>query len=103
MILTGGQSNAANSVSAPIMAEVKVPAFQWYGGACYRLGDPLLGVTGSEGSLWSGLGLEIARERPVIFVNTAVGGTSYRAWLDWRSGYFQGLPDAWRSGGVRCS
>lgn len=94
VILTGGQSNAANSVSAPTKAEAGVSAFQWYDGACYRLGDPLLGVTGARGSLWSALGRDIARERPVIFVNTAVGATSYRAWLDWRSGYFRRMQAA---------
>lgn len=94
VILTGGQSNAANSVSVPIASTSEIAAFQWYQGECYLLSDPLLWVTGSQDSIWSGLGQELARDQSVISINTAVGATSYRAWLDRRSGYFQRVSDA---------
>ena len=91
VIVTGGQSNAANSVSEPVSANHNVPAFQWFEGQCFPLSDPLIGLTDSRGSLWTALGHEIAATQPVVFINSAVGATSYRAWLDRRSGFLARL------------
>ena len=94
VILTGGQSNAGNALTPSIPVGQTRPAYQWFDGACYRLQDPLLGADGRQGSLWTALGQEIAQYRAVVFINTARGATSYRAWLDWRSGYLRSLQDA---------
>lgn len=91
VIVTGGQSNAANSISEPISENNDVPAFQWFEGQCFPLSDPLIGLTDKRGSLWTALGHEIAATQPVVFVNSAVGATSYRAWLDRRSGFLPRL------------
>lgn len=93
VILTGGQSNAANAVSDPVDADPTVPAFMHFAGRCYRLADPLLGASGGGGSLWAALGQDVARAggRPVVLINTALTATSYAAWLDGGSGYFAGL------------
>lgn len=93
VIVTGGQSNAANALSDPLPADPAVPAFMALGGKCYRLRDPVLGATATGGSLWTAMGAALHRAsgRPVVFINGAVGGTQLGDWLDDRSGYRQHL------------
>jgi hypothetical protein len=93
VILTGGQSNAANDLSDPVDADAAAPAFMFFDGNCYLLKDPVLGASGRRGSLWTALGHRLTREtgRSVVFINGAAGGTSYRDWLDDRSGFFSRL------------
>lgn len=93
VIVTGGQSNAANVLSEPLAADPRAAAFMIHAGACYRLRDPVLGASGRGGSLWTGLGSAIWRRtgRPVVFVNGAVAGTQLGDWLDRRSGYLARL------------
>lgn len=93
VIVTGGQSNAANALSDPLPADPRAAAFMMQDGVCYRLRDPVLGASGRQGSLWTGLGGAIWRRtgRPVVFVNGAVGGTQLGDWLDDRSGYLARL------------
>lgn len=89
VLVTGGQSNAANALSDPLVPAAGSSAFMTLGGRCYPLRDPVLGATGAGGSLWSGLGPALARSsgRPVVFINGAVGGSQLGDWLDARSGY----------------
>ncbi|MEM7766157.1 MAG: sialate O-acetylesterase [Pseudomonadota bacterium] len=96
VILTGGQSNAANALSDPVDADPESAAYMTFKGQCYRLQDPVLGATGTKGSLWTALGQALSREldRPVVFINTAVTASTYSAWLDERSGYFARLETA---------
>lgn len=95
VIVTGGQSNAANSNSMRYSAGDQVAV--WFGGGlegrCYRAQDPLLGATGSGGSLWSLLGDRIAQatNAPVLLINGAAGGAQYADWTDPRSGYLAAL------------
>ena len=93
VIVTGGQSNAANALSDPLPADAALPAFMALGGKCYRLRDPVLGATSTGGSLWTAMGAALHRAsgRPVVFINGAVGGSQLGDWLDDRSGYRQHL------------
>jgi hypothetical protein len=93
VILTGGQSNAANALSDPVDENPSLRAFMFHKGRCYRLRDPVLGVTGDRGSLWTALGHRLAAEtgRDVVFINGGVGGTTYRDWLNLHTGYFDRL------------
>ncbi len=95
VILTGGQSNAANAFSDPLGPDPASRAYMMLDGKCYRLRDPVLGATGTTGSLWTGLGSAIyARTgRPVVFINGAVGGAQLGDWLDERSHYRQRLAE----------
>ena len=92
VVLTGGQSNAANSFPAlsPSQSE---QVFTYYQGACYQTSDPVLGASATGGSLWPGFGAALSAELggPVLFLNTAIGGTEVSDWLDPRSGYFAAL------------
>lgn len=99
VIVTGGQSNAANSLSDPVDADPSVPAFMAYQGRCYRLADPLLGASDQRGSLWAALGQAYAKAsgRPVLMVNGAVGATRTAHWLDPSSGYMARLAQAVRA------
>ena len=44
VIVTGGQSNAANALSDPLPVDPAAQAFMFHNGACYRQRDPVLGV-----------------------------------------------------------
>lgn len=91
VLVTGGQSNAANTLPTPLPPQPGV--FTFFDGACYATQDPVLGATGTGGSLWTQLGgaLEAATGRPVVLVHGAVGGSTYADWLDPRSGYLDRL------------
>jgi hypothetical protein len=93
VIVTGGQSNAANAFSDPLLADPAAQALMMHDGHCYRLRDPVLGATDHGGSLWTGLGSALWRAtgRPVVFINGAVGGSQLGDWLDDRSRYRQRL------------
>jgi hypothetical protein len=93
VIMTGGQSNAGNALSDPLVPAPDSQSYMMHNGSCYPLQDPVLGATGEGGSLWSGLGPALAARRgqPVVFINGAVGGSQVADWLDQRSGYFDRL------------
>ncbi len=93
VIVTGGQSNAANALSEPLPVDPAAQAYMLARGRCYRLRDPVLGATNRGGSLWTAMGSALWRAtgRPVVFINGAVGGSQLGDWLDDRSGYRQRL------------
>jgi hypothetical protein len=93
VIVTGGQSNAANSYEAAPPADHNAETFMFYDGKCYKLQSPVLGASGEADSLWPSLGdkLNIKVGRPVVFINGAVGGTQIGDWLDDRSRYLERL------------
>jgi hypothetical protein len=82
IILTFGQSNAANSGEAPHNACNRVHVFNPMDGKFYRAADPLPGASNHEGSVWSHLGdmLVDAGESSVLFVPIAFGGTYIKDW-----------------------
>ena len=83
VVLTGGQSNAANSFPNPAPS-ASSDVFTFYQGACYQTADPVLGASATGGSLWPGFGEALARDLggPVLFLHTAIGGTEVGDWLD---------------------
>ncbi|MEM7645023.1 MAG: sialate O-acetylesterase [Pseudomonadota bacterium] len=91
VVVTGGQSNAANVIPAP--AQAGPEATVWFDGACYPAADPVLGATGGQGSLWPPLADRLAAgaDAPVLLINGAVGGTQVGDWVDDRSGYYSAL------------
>lgn len=83
VILLMGQSNAANYAGTPYKPVQPVFNFNWANGRCYRAQDPLLGATGTGGSVWSRLGdalIESGRFKEVLLIPIAVGGSSVRDW-----------------------
>lgn len=93
VIVTGGQSNAANSYDALPRPVDGDGTFMFFGGNCYALRSPVLGSTGQRDSLWPALGAAIHAEtgKPVLFINGAVGGVQLGDWLDDRSKYLDRL------------
>jgi len=84
VLLTGGQSNAANYGQMPVSPRAAVFNFNWFDGRCYRARDPLLGPDGNGGSVWTRLGdLLVARGLydQVLIVPVAVGGSALRRWI----------------------
>ncbi|MBF0626461.1 MAG: hypothetical protein HQL82_16855 [Magnetococcales bacterium] len=79
--LAFGQSNAANQGREAFAPRREV--YNYYYGRCYRARDPLLGATGTGGSVWSRLGerlVEVGLYDRVILVTIAVGGTAMARW-----------------------
>ncbi|PZQ97806.1 MAG: hypothetical protein DI533_11645 [Cereibacter sphaeroides] len=95
VVVTGGQSNAANAISSYFASDPADRVYAWYDGACHVARDPLPGATGADGSLWTNLGVELGRavDRPVVLINGAISATQYADWLDSRSLYLQTLLD----------
>lgn len=93
VVVTGGQSNAANSISTPLDATPAAPLFMFMDGRCYLLRDPLLGASGVGGSIWSRLGpkLHARTGRPILFVNGAIGGSRFADWMNPASPHFSRL------------
>ena len=93
VIVSGGQSNAANSNSALDATTPDERVMTWFDGACYATEDPVLGATSLGGSLWPAFGRALVAEsgRPVLFLHTAVGGTQVVDWLAEESGYLNSL------------
>lgn len=89
VIITGGQSNAANVNTRLSETPPEDRVAVWFEGECWPAADPILGTPGQGGSLWPplGAGLSETLQRPVLFINGAVGGTQVSDWLDARSGY----------------
>lgn len=83
VLLTGGDSNAANYGQLPIAPRDAVFNFDPFDGRCYRARDPLLGPDGNGGSVWTRLGdLLVSRKLydQVLIVPIAVSGSALRRW-----------------------
>ncbi|HYZ47895.1 MAG TPA: sialate O-acetylesterase, partial [Sphingomonas sp.] len=77
-----GQSNAANY--AQVRTEAHDPRVTvFYRGACYEARDPLLGASGSRGSVWPMFAHRViasGRYDNLVLVPAAIGGTSMESW-----------------------
>lgn len=83
VLLTLGQSNAANEGSPGYAVGANVYNFNFFDGRCYVARDPLLGATGNGGSVWTRLAdklIAAGRYRRVVIAPIAVGGTGIRRW-----------------------
>lgn len=83
IIVTFGQSNAANEGELGPQPAPGVFNFSFFDAKCYVALDPLLGATGKGGSVWSHLGNELVRAgryRRVLIAPMAVGGSRVQAW-----------------------
>jgi hypothetical protein len=85
VIVTLGQSNAANYGLAPYTPQRDVVNFDVYDGNCYRARDPLLGASGMGGNFATPLG-DILIQRGlydrVIIAPIAMGGSTVEQWAD---------------------
>ncbi|EIE49068.1 hypothetical protein C357_20897 [Citreicella sp. 357] len=93
VLVTGGQSNAANTNTKAATLPPDADVYAWFNGVCWRGTDPMPGAQGSGGSLWPPLGAALSKGlgQPVLFINGAVGGSQVGDWLDLRSGYLDAL------------
>ena len=74
-----GQSNAANAIELGAKTP-RTDVFNYYGGNCYHASYPLLGATGSKGSLGLLLADGIETDRPIVIATLAIGGTKIDQW-----------------------
>lgn len=83
VLLTLGQSNAANEGEGPYSPRSPAINFNFLDGHCYDAKEPLLGTTGNRASVWTrvadGLIARGAYER-VVIAPIAVGGTGIARW-----------------------
>jgi hypothetical protein len=83
IILTFGQSNAANLGDGPYAAKKEVYVYNIFDCEYYRAIDPLPGATNNGGSVWSRLGdrlVEADMYRSVLFIPIAYGGSFITEW-----------------------
>ena len=83
VILTAGQSNAANHAGQKYISRHPGQVLSFFDGKCTAAKSPLLGATGRWGEPWTPLGdrlIESAAFERVIFVPTAIGGSSIARW-----------------------
>lgn len=83
IFLTLGQSNAANESELAFQPGEGVYNFNFFDSKCYVAQDPLLGATGTAGSVWSRLGDKLVRNGAydrVLIAPIAVGGSRVQAW-----------------------
>ncbi len=79
--LAFGQSNSANHGSVLNNGDRNV--YNFYQGKLYEAQDPLLGATGSGGSVWTRLGRRLISSKKydaVVFVTVGVGGSEIGRW-----------------------
>ena len=95
VLVTGGQSNAANTNASLSATTSSDRVYVWFQEKCYIARDPVPGANGTLGSLWPAVGkaLAAATGQNVLLVNGAIGGTTIADWLDERSGYLLALLD----------
>lgn len=85
VIITLGQSNAANHGLGNHVASGQVDNFNLYDGHCYHAADPLLGASGAGGNFATRLGdilIQRGRFDRVILAPIAQGGTTVEQWAD---------------------
>lgn len=84
VIVTLGQSNAANWIRPQSARSESAAAFNFFQGKCYRVEDPVLGAGGADGSLWTQFAQRLSPEldnRPVVVIAAAAPSTTVAAWL----------------------
>jgi hypothetical protein len=84
IILTFGQSNAANHGETKFKPEKGVYNFYFNNGRCYVAEDPLLGASGKFGSVWTRLGDLLIKNnvyKQVLLVPIAQGGAPVEGWV----------------------
>lgn len=84
VVLVFGQSNAANAGEKRYNLN-NSNVLNFFNGKCYKANDPLLGTTGSGGSVWTRFAeLYLKKNKKeydrIIFHTIAVGGTPIKDW-----------------------
>jgi len=85
VIVTLGQSNAANYALTRYTPKHDVLNFDLYDGSCYMARDPLLGASGTMGNFAGPLAdllIERGLYRRVIIASIAMGGSTVEQWAD---------------------
>lgn len=83
VILTIGQSNAANYASHAYQSIHGSAVLNFFGGKCYIASSPLLGADGPWGEYWTELGNRLVSSgvySRVVLISSAIGGTQVRRW-----------------------
>jgi hypothetical protein len=85
VLVTLGQSNAANYALMRYTPKHEVVNFDLYNSRCYKAQDPLLGASGTGGNFASPLGdmlIERGLYKKVIIAPIAMGGSTVEEWAE---------------------
>jgi lysophospholipase L1-like esterase len=82
VIVTFGQSLAANSHEHVYNKPPNQDIYLYFSGRCFYLADPLMGATGEGGSVWFPAASKLAglTGRPVVVIAGGVDGTAIQQW-----------------------
>ena len=83
VLLTLGQSNAANEAALDPIDAPGAYNFNAFDGRCYQAEDPLLGTTGVGSSVWTRVAAALVADGTfarVVVAPIAVGGSSVKRW-----------------------
>lgn len=97
VLLTLGQSNAANEAAPAPVDTAGVYNFNFFDGRCYEAVDPLLGATGAGGSVWTHVArglLDAGTFERIVIAPIAVGGSSIHRWVPGEGDLFARIPAA---------
>jgi hypothetical protein len=83
VIIGFGQSNSANHTGHRFNSEDN-SIINFFDGKCYQAKDPMIGATGSQGSIWIPLAKKIKKKngKKIVIASFGVGGTSIQQWLE---------------------
>lgn len=78
-----GQSNGSNHL-LPRREDTTGAVYNFYQGKCYTATDPMLGATGTGGSIWVPLGQRMAAltHKNIVISTFGVGGSTIQRWED---------------------
>ena len=103
VVVTLGQSNAANQGQGLYTPKHHVDNFNLYDGKCYKAVEPLLGPSGQGGNFATRLADMLIERRladPVIVAPIAMGGTTVEQWA--HEGAIQSADHGLDSEALRC-
>jgi hypothetical protein len=108
VLVTFGQSNAANSGPARFGGSPGIYNFNPFDGRCFEAQDPLLGAGGDGGSVWLPLARQIIESglaANVVIAPIALGGTRVADWAPGGrlSGRFARMQEAAMGAGLRAN
>jgi hypothetical protein len=83
IIVTFGQSNAANFGETPFEPRGNVFNFNYADGKCYFAKDPLLGADGKKGSVWTRVGDKLVSRHVYDTVLLAPIGVNWSSVSEW--------------------
>jgi len=85
VLLSIGQSNAANFAEKKVITRYPNQVFNYYDGKCFVASSPLLGASGEEGEFITPLAdklIEYGTYKAIVIISSGIGGTPIARWQE---------------------